>query len=399
MFMGIPGRGFLRKLIFGNPEKNKKNKLDEMLALAPMHDDHAGFLDRSPEIIQAHNKSLEKELAEARRQLDKYAALTQQKDGEHQIKMEVYNFNKQMAAKDKLNTVGLMLGKYDQDMKMWRPLSPSEYPVMFLKNNQPYKRFAGLFLQEYNGEPVMFAWLWDAQKQKHIKLKVPIRNFMDVFRDQLGIAAQMRGGKIDTNLVIDEDGVPRLRAPGIKTDIATGDQIKVIDLSDKERNKYESVIEKQQDYMGKLQKGVTDMQKREHQYKTLLLEYGSTADVMTDHAATMGSDYKVAIEQIKGLGKEVSQILGSANAQMIETVVTESSNKALMASVEILTHTIKTLSGTTPDDAMREKLLQEMKRLTEMGETLKSGKGGVVSPEAIKKIAETVREAVSKPAS
>lgn len=236
--------GFWQALL--KPFKRKSPVIEQYLTHMPKFestDEILEFMERKHLQQEAQLKS---ELAKARSDLAKIGTDKKQEDEEKKIKEIVYKKKQEAEAVKSFKSINLVINGL------------TDYPTFFFKNNVPFKKLAGFRLEETkDGEIMWYPLLKEKiglQKEYSI-INKPSPNFESIFKEDLGIVSQMRGGKIDTNYDVNEDGQPVLLSLSHRGNPAS------VKLADIERREYELKLDGMKNQMNELYYEVKELNK------------------------------------------------------------------------------------------------------------------------------------------
>jgi hypothetical protein len=218
-------------------------------------------------------------------------------------------------------------------------------PVFFLKNNRAIGRFMGFVLQETDeGAHIFYPWIHLGGNSvtdpgRDVKFEKFAHHFEDFFKDEIGIVSQMRGGKVDSNFDIGEDGRPILRSSKLFSDKqidapATVEDLKKLEernrISEQERREYEQKIEKLKSQLNQYSSALMDERKEKEELEKLLADSQVEAEVATKDkdlfAASLGAEAK----QKETATKVITDSLLAIQDTKVSQVLTERMNQSLL---------------------------------------------------------------------
>jgi len=246
------------------------------------------------------------------------------------------------------------------------------YPTFFLRSNLPYKKFRGLMMKENeDGSYVWYPVLTDGKR-----LTIPnginahAESPNEIFRTDVGIVSQIKAGKVDSNydIVVDnKTGEEELALilPNYKED-DKGNKVKIIDLSDSERQEYEKKIESLLNEYRKLASSIKELRDREIRYETKLADMEirvsqaeKERDIWATSAASL-SKHMIAMTQ------QLASVLSGVQDLRISSILTEDLNRRLMY---ILNESREIMERYLPkelSEVEKEKVMESIKMAKEL---------------------------------
>jgi len=326
------------------------------------------------------NKKLADVLAEnyqLKQEINKLRAMVESKSDEEfkQLKekaKEMYKVQKQI---DKKKRVIFRIYSDDRNFQL---------PMFFLKSNKtydPYKYFWGVELYETDdGYVIWYPLLTDGKKV--VRFKKPATRFDDFFKEKIGIVRQLNSGKLDSNFDVDEYGNPVLLLDNEGYDAESNTRIKIVNLSDQERQKYEMKIAQLKDMINQLYTELEEAKKREVEYKQELADKEMALNV-TKHENDIASANLVAMaEKQMSLFKQLTDALLSIQDIKLSQILTEDMVNRLRETVEITRDKLDEVERQTPED-FKDKLkdmystfMAKLNKLSDKIDAITGGGGG-----------------------
>lgn len=179
-------------------------------------------------------------------------------------------------------------------------------PTFFLKSNRGYGELLGVYLQETeDGSLLWYPWL--GHNGKNVRFSIPAGSFQEWFKEDIGLVSQIRGGKVDSNFDITKNGKAVLKAPMF---IADGkEEVRVIDVTDVERKKYEDQIKEWEDKYYELVHHLKEARKKEADYRSDLAEKEMDVDLYHKERDIFAGQAGLVTEKQKAGTKQLSEAL------------------------------------------------------------------------------------------
>ena len=216
-------------------------------------------------------------------------------------------------------------------------VSLKELPKFFLKSNKvygKYKYFWGFELYETeDGYPIWYVLLTDGNKV--VKFKKPSSEIFDFFKETVGIASQLNGGKFDSNLDIDVDGRPLLLKNNEGKLQGSDTKVKIINLSDQERLEYEKKISELKDMVNRLYAELEDLKTRESLYKKELMDKDLALNVSNKEKEISESRLVAMADKQIRMFKQLADSLLSIQDIKLSQLLDEDLAKRLLRTVEV----------------------------------------------------------------
>ena len=216
-------------------------------------------------------------------------------------------------------------------------VSLKELPKFFLKSNKvygKYKYFWGFELYETeDGYPIWYVLLTDGNKV--VKFKKPSSEIFDFFKETVGIASQLNGGKFDSNLDIDVDGRPLLLKNNEGKLQGSDTKVKIINLSDQERLEYEKKISELKDMINRLYAELEDLKTRESLYKKELMDKDLALNVSNKEKEISESRLVAMADKQIRMFKQLADSLLSIQDIKLSQLLDEDLAKRLLRTVEV----------------------------------------------------------------
>lgn len=192
-------------------------------------------------------------------------------------------------------------------------------PSFFLKSNKHYHNFIGAYLQETKDGDVLWYPLLKKGK-KEVIFNSPARSFVEFFEKNLGIVSQIRGGKVDSNYDIDDQGEPMFIQPKYKKD---GEEVEVIDLSDKQKLEYEKQLEHMKEYIGQLVHEIKQLKKKENEYIQELGMKEVEADVAKEDRDSWASRLATIAQKGATSNRQLADVLATIGDAEMSKILTQ----------------------------------------------------------------------------
>jgi hypothetical protein len=284
------------------------------------------YVTPTPDVLEL-NRRLMQENAELRAELAKTRLKKEDKrlekerlKQEKQEKKILKKYKKEKIKEEKFK--GIML-----------PLKTKKLPTFFLKSNIPYGKFKGFYLKETKDGQV----LWYPLLLNNKKLTIPkgrdasVLNPALIFRSKLGIVSQLRGGKVDSNydIIINEDGSEELTLfiPKYKE---KGKNVKIIDISETERNEYEKKLKHYELAYKELAQELQKIKDREINYETESAKNEvELASAVKERDIWAANSVLLAKRQVEMI-KTISDTLSGIQDLKVSSVLTEDLNRRLL---------------------------------------------------------------------
>lgn len=185
------------------------------------------------------------------------------------------------------------------------------FPTFFLKNNKAFGKFMGFILQETD-EGLILYYPWLQQNDQDYRFDKYAYRIEDFFKEEIGIVSQMRGGKLDSNFDIGEQGEAILRPKKMLYDKPNNANITVEDLkkienanaiSEHERREYEQKIASLTTRVNEFASRALEAEKankgQEHEIMNLSIENELATGTADLAKATLAADAKHKIVEVK----------------------------------------------------------------------------------------------------
>jgi len=192
-------------------------------------------------------------------------------------------------------------------------------PTFFLRSNLPYHKFMGIYLQEdRDGRLLWYPWL--RKGKQDFMFPYPATNFLEFFKERVGIVSQMRGGKVDSNFDIVEGKKPILIAKDIAED-KEGKKYEVIHLEDAERQELEREVETYKNKYYEALGRIKDLGKNEKKMEGKLAEQEITTEMAVEEADISRANLSVLSKKQTGMIGDVANMLSSRQDSEISRIL------------------------------------------------------------------------------
>ena len=209
-------------------------------------------------------------------------------------------------------------------------------PTFFTKSNSAFFEMSGLVLKEFDNGGVVWYPLLKDKKEQDVMFMEGSPNPMDIFKSKSHIVSQIYGGKVDSNCDITSEGKPILIDPHMFSEEKTGQKIKVMDISEQSKNKYEQMIQQMSDDNSQLQYEIEKLKKNEVKYEANLAESNMTASVAQETSDIYSAKFANLFQRTASVVSELTNTIASIQDVKQEQVLTERMNQALHRSVREL---------------------------------------------------------------
>lgn len=211
-------------------------------------------------------------------------------------------------------------------------------PTFFLKNNRPFHKFMGIYLQETDdGNLIYYPWLRIGSQD--VKFEKYAHRFEDFFRSDIGIVSQMTGGKVDSNFDIAEDGTPVLRIKHSVFDKPNKEAVTVEDLkqmqkisemSEAERREYENKIEILRNQVNNVSATLIDERKEKEELEKSLADKEITVKTVEADNDIWKATVAGEAERKKETTKIVADALSSIQDTKVSQILTDRMNETFL---------------------------------------------------------------------
>ena len=215
-------------------------------------------------------------------------------------------------------------------------------PTFFLKSNRAWNKLAGVYLQETDdGSLLWYPWIKEKQGKKLIdtKFNVPASSFNAFFKENIGIVSQIKGGKVDSNFDITKEGTPVLKLPSYIDD--TGEKIKVMDLSEVEKKKYEDIIEGLRNHMGGFAHELEQAKLKEIDYETDMAKGEMETKLATKEREIHAAIASHLTEKQEKSTKQLSDSVSTVQDLKIQQILESRMNRQLMEAIDDMRKTLR----------------------------------------------------------
>ncbi len=238
-----------------------------------------------------------------------------------------------------------------------------ENPTLFTKSEIPICRVQGMYMKETKeGYLLFYPWL-EGKKSKIGEeptkiLKEPVTNFKKLFRKEIGIVSQMRGGKIDSNYEIDEEG-KLIYIPQKELDVEK--QYKILHLSDIEAKEYETHIEQLKNLIRENYGKIKDMKKREVEFEVQISENEVLMDSTIKERDLYASQYGLLVKKQEGMYQQMLSAVSEIGDVKTRAILSERLAKSMESALETYRGKFEEAVSKEISDIEREKLMELQK--------------------------------------
>jgi len=329
--------------------------------------DVARFVDKT---VRQENEDLKSEIAQMkaqeddRKRQDGKAAIEEEQNilhraKEHHDKMEIKK-SKRMIAMQFLVREG---------PGVWKP--PKNKPTFYLKDDKSFGKIAGVFLVESEEGYVQWLPMIYGPKGTFKMFNAGAASFEDFFRSSAGIVSQLNGGKLDSTFNVSLDGVP-YHSPRdifeIERDYGHTEKVRVIDISDQERNEYERRLNTMQERMNIIIEEYKQLKSKQDEYQYKSLMDSITSDVAQKNASSYTTGMQTLGEQTAIISRTAADILGMSSSSAINQKVSENDALTLLTALKSKEKTLTELQSKEENEVQRAQLVKDLETLQNLGE-------------------------------
>lgn len=361
-------------------KKDKSNKYLVGLPAGIDISDVARFVDKT---VRQENEDLKSEIAQMRSQEDDRkrqegkVALEEEQNmlkraKEHHVKME-HKKSKRMIAMQFLVREG---------PGIWKP--PKRMPTFYLKDDKSFGKIAGAFIIETEEGYVQWCPMIQGPKGNFKMFNAGAASFEDFFRSQAGIVSQLNGGKLDSTFNVSLDGVPYHSPRDIfEMDNENGhtEKVKVIDISDQERNEYERRLNTMQERMNAIFGEYKQLKAEQDEYQHKALQDSITSEVAMKNVSAYSTGMQTMGEQTANISRTAADILSLSSSVAINQKVSENDAINLQRAINQKQKQITELSSKEENEIQRAQLIKDLETLQALGE-----RAGDISSKNMKQI-------------
>ena len=257
-----------------------------------------------------------------------------------------------------------------------------------------FGHFKGLYFKE-NSDGYVTVYPWLLLGKKNVIFKAPATSFEQMFKQPERIVSQIRGGKFDSNYIISENKKPMLLRRDVKRTV-DGEKIRVIDLSEQERQEYEAKIEELRKKIGEFAKALEDMRKKEIEYETELAEKEVAANAAIKERDVWAAKFAVLAQKQEGTAKQLASAVTAVQDLAMHKTLTERQNWALLDAIREKDRLLSEHMPKEVRELEREKLKEDLnyqveliKSLPRIQEIKKVKKTAVKKPKRGEEVAES----------
>ena len=290
--------------------------------------------DRKLSEVLAENYRLKEQIAQLEGKLNK--------EGEKEFK----------ELKEKAKQIYKIQKQLDKRSRVIFQLKIDNLPLFFLKSNstyKDYKYFWGIELYETDdGYTIFYPLLTDGKNV--VRFKKPATDILDFFKERIGVVKQLNSGKLDSNFDVNEYGKPVLLLDNEGKDVDSGTKVKIINLSEQERHKYELQISQLNDIINKLYSELEEAKKREVEYKQDLADKEMSLNV-SQHEKEIANANLIAVTQKQmSMFKQLTDAMLSLEDVKLSQLLSEDTAKRLFETLQITKDKLDELEREAPQD-------------------------------------------------
>jgi len=232
-------------------------------------------------------------------------------------------------------------------------------PTLFTKSNIPVGRIKGLYLKETKDGFLLFYPLLESKNKNTTRiLNEPVTGFKKFFKSEIGIVSQMRGGKLDSNYEIDEDGKLLYLPP---KEFDTEKKYKVINLSESETREYEVREEQLRNLIRENYGKIKDMKNREVEFETQLADNEVLMSSAVKERDLYASNYALLIKKQEGMYQQMLSAVSEIEDVKVRAILSERLAKAMESALETYRSKFEEAVSKELSDIEREKFMEMQK--------------------------------------
>ncbi|MEK7111765.1 MAG: hypothetical protein AAB875_00395, partial [Patescibacteria group bacterium] len=200
------------------------------------------FLEKIPQAIMQENAQLKAEKARLMQQLAEINAAKKAEEHELLVKQEIIKRQLQLNQQKKEKSISLYFKI--KDLK--------NCPTFFYKSNKTMfgAKLVGIQLQDAeDGKTLYYPLLLKEGQKKPMKLKYPVINIEEWWKNKTGVVSQLHAGRADTNFEMSKKGELMLLNPDVYDDTKTGQKVEIIRMDEAEKQEYEERIHRTEQRM------------------------------------------------------------------------------------------------------------------------------------------------------
>ena len=262
--------------------------------------------------VLQENTRLKAENIKLRKKLEEKKAKERAEKEKKKIEREILKKKKQMELIEKERTLPLKIE------------TKKANPTFFLRSNTNVGKFVGFLLQDTKeGHTLWYPMI--KTKNGIFKLNVYSLNPLDFFRSRLSIVAQLKGGKLDSNVDVTKDGklVIIKDNPEEGEDVETKQKVKLIHLDEHERREYEQKIAELREKIKELYSALETAKEKEAEYELQLADKEMAAKAAMKQRDTFAALSSHLIEKSGKQTEEMARMASAVQDLKVDQVLTE----------------------------------------------------------------------------